>query len=37
MEAERFLPCSQEPAIGPYPKPDESSLYHHIQFIYNPF
>jgi hypothetical protein len=25
MEPEGSLPCSQEPAIGPYPKPDESS------------
>jgi hypothetical protein len=25
MEPEGSLPCSQEPAIGPYPEPDESS------------
>jgi hypothetical protein len=28
METEGSLPCSQKPAIGPYPKPDESSLSH---------
>jgi hypothetical protein len=30
MELEGSLPCSQEPSIGPYPKPDQSSLYHTI-------
>jgi hypothetical protein len=25
MEPEGSLPCLQEPATGPYPKPDESS------------
>jgi hypothetical protein len=25
MEPESSLPLSQEPAIGPYPEPDESS------------
>jgi hypothetical protein len=28
---------SQEPAIGPYPKPDESSPYPPILPLYNPF
>jgi len=27
MESEVSLPCPQEPATGPYPEPDESSLY----------
>jgi hypothetical protein len=33
MEAENSLPFSQEPATGPYPEPDESSLYHQIVFL----
>jgi hypothetical protein len=33
IEPEGSLPCSQEVAAGPYPEPDESSLYHTIQFL----
>jgi len=32
MEPEGSLPCSQEPAIGPYPEPNESSPYHPTYF-----
>jgi hypothetical protein len=28
MEFEGSLPCSQEPAIGPYPEPDTSNPQH---------
>jgi hypothetical protein len=30
MEPKSLLPCLQEPATAPYPKPDESSPYHPI-------
>jgi hypothetical protein len=30
MEPEGSLPCPQEPSTGPYPKPDQSKLYHPI-------
>jgi hypothetical protein len=32
MEPEGSLPCSQEPANGPYPEPDESSPHLPTQF-----
>jgi hypothetical protein len=32
MEPEGSLPCSQEPTIGPYPEPDQSSPYYCIHF-----
>jgi hypothetical protein len=37
MEPEGLLPCSQEPTIGPYPKPDQISPYHPILFLYDFF
>jgi hypothetical protein len=32
MEPEVSLPCSQEPALAPYPDPDASSLHFSILF-----
>jgi len=32
MEPEDSLPCSQEPAVGPVPEPDESNPYLLILF-----
>jgi hypothetical protein len=31
------LPCTQELAVGPYPKPAEFSLHSHNVFFYDPF
>jgi hypothetical protein len=36
MEPEDSLLCLQEPATGPYPVPDESTLHPHIIFLLNP-
>jgi hypothetical protein len=33
MEPKSSLLCSQEPATGHYPEPDESSPYHPILFL----
>jgi hypothetical protein len=35
MKPESSLPCSYEPAISPYPEPDESSPYHPILSLYD--
>jgi hypothetical protein len=37
MEVESSLPCSQEPFTGPYPEPDQSSPYHFILYLKDPF
>jgi hypothetical protein len=37
MELEVSLPCSQEPAPGPYPEPDQSIPYHAIPFLLDLF
>jgi hypothetical protein len=34
MEPEiSILPCSQQPAIGPYPEPDEYGHHFHVLFV----
>jgi hypothetical protein len=33
MELQGWLPCLQESATGPYPKPDETSTYYPISFL----
>jgi hypothetical protein len=33
IEPEVLLPCSQEPATGPYPEPNESNPYYPVLFL----
>jgi hypothetical protein len=33
MELEDSSPCSQEPATGPYPQPDESTKKQHVSIF----
>jgi hypothetical protein len=33
MEPESLLPCSQDPATGPYPEPAQSRTYHLMLFL----
>jgi hypothetical protein len=37
MKPEGSLPCSQQPATGPYPELDESSPHTHTLFLLDPF
>jgi hypothetical protein len=37
MELEGSLPCSQEPSTSPYPELHQSSLYHRILSLQDPF
>jgi hypothetical protein len=37
MEPDISLSCSQEPATGPYPQPDETSPHSHIILVKDPF
>jgi hypothetical protein len=37
MEPEGSLPCSQHPAIGPYPEPDEFNPHTSTIFPKDPF
>jgi hypothetical protein len=37
MDSKGLLPCSQEPSTGSYPEPDQSSSYHSILSLEDPF